>query len=104
MSHARTIIAAVFAATSTAAVAQGAAGVRVGNWNFDCRDGKLVGVHVILRIPGEVLLPVPQDICSPAWFERNAQGLTPAATIKPLPPIPQAEPAPATVTPPKKPI
>lgn len=100
----RVLLVAVTVAAA-AATASGQTGVRVGEWNFGCRDGKLVAVQVLLRIPGEVLVPVPPDICSQAWLDRNALGLSPAATIKPLAPItptpPSQEPAAA---PQKKPI
>lgn len=34
-----------------------------GVWEFGCRDGKLVAVRIVFIVPGEVLLPVPADIC-----------------------------------------
>lgn len=67
-------------------------GVSVGEWNFDCKDGKLVRVQVVLRIPGEVLLPVPADVCTPAGLARSGSGIQPLAVIRPLgqPPAPAA--------------
>lgn len=37
----------------------------IGQWNYHCKDGKLVAVHVALLVATEILVPVPPDVCEP---------------------------------------
>lgn len=71
----------------------------VGAFDYRCREGKLTAVTVSMNIAGDIVIPIPPDVCSAAHRARISQGVSPVAKVrpkKPLEPPPQATCKPAS--------
>jgi hypothetical protein len=78
------IIAFLTVLAAPAGAAGNVSAMEVGNWAYDCNEGKLVGIYVSLLIAGEITVQIPPDVCTQAFQDRMAAGLRPLAVIKPL--------------------